>query len=142
MIITASVAPTPIPAFAPVERPEELAAGVPVEDTDTSLVLAGFAPTAEREAEAETLVVTTDTACDVADVGVSVIATTVFLSLSNLILIPKRSKRWIWRLIGLTRSRGIHIPSRRAARRSLRPRRRSRQSSKPNTNQTRRWHDQ
>jgi hypothetical protein len=98
MTITASAAPMPIPAFAPVERPEELAAGVPVEDTDTSLVLAGFAPTAEKEAEAETLVALADTACDVADVGVSVIATTVFLSLSNQILIPKKNKRRIWRL--------------------------------------------
>jgi hypothetical protein len=67
----------PIPAFAPVDRPEEaFAAGVPAEDTDPSLVVAGFAPTAEKDA----LVAPADTACDVAEVGVSVIATTIFFS--------------------------------------------------------------
>lgn len=83
MTTTASAAPTPIPAFAPVERPEEAAAGVvPAEDPDPDpllvLVVAGFTPTAEKEAEAKAVVATTDSACDVADVGVSVMATTTF----------------------------------------------------------------
>jgi hypothetical protein len=91
MTITASAAPMPIPAFAPMERPEEeRAAGVPVEDTDTPLVLTGLAPTAEKEVEAETFVALADTACDVADVGVSVIATTIFFSSATQILIQRR----------------------------------------------------
>ncbi len=76
MKVTASAAPIPIPAFAPVERPEEeeLSAGVSVGETE--IELAGFAPTAEKEAELEAVVAITETASDVADVGVSVIATT------------------------------------------------------------------